>query len=165
MPRIFAVVVLFMLCVSSAVSQTQSADPRLMSDADYKTLLSQVETALPKWKTALKNIDPEKSSQVSYAVGKLIIQSRDTGLTEIEYIPSFAASQRQKRTVYGELAISRFLESLYDSVEEEVAAEAVGNVTLSHLENYAPELSTFQMRLYADAMARAQLLEKGTCLH
>jgi hypothetical protein len=46
------------------MSQTKSTDLRLMSDADYKTLLSQVETALPKWETALKNTDPEKNSQV-----------------------------------------------------------------------------------------------------
>jgi hypothetical protein len=163
MPRFLAVVVLFLLCVPNAVSQTKSADPRLMSDADYKTLLSKIETDLPKLEAALKNIDPAKNSQISYSLGQMIVQNRDAGLMEIENIWPFAASERQKRTVYGELALSNFLQSLFESVAEEVAAEAIENVTLSHLENYAPELSTFQARLSADALARVKLLEKGIC--
>ena len=134
-----------------------------MSDADYKTFLSQVETALSKWEMALKNIDPANNSQVPYAAGKMMVQGRDIGLTEIESVWPFVASQRQKRTVYGELVISNFLESLFNSMYEVVDAEALSTVTLSNLEKYAPDLSTFQARLNADAMARVQLLEKGTC--
>lgn len=163
MPRIFAVVVLSLLCIPSAIAQ--SADLKLMSDADYKTILSRIETDLPKLEAALKNIDPARNSQISYSLGEMIVQNRDTGLIEIENIWPFAASERQKRTVYGELALSAFLRSLFDSIGEEVVAEAIGNITLSHLENYAPELSTFQARLGADAMARVKLLEKGTCPH
>lgn len=94
---------------------------------------------------------------------KMIVQNRDMALMETGNIWPFAASERQKRTVYGELALSNFLQSLFESIAEEVASEAIENVALSHLENYAPELSTFQARLSADAMARVQLLEKGTC--
>jgi hypothetical protein len=87
--------VLFLLCVSSAVSQTQSTDPRLMSDADYKTFLSQVETALPKWETELKGIDLEKVPQLPYPVGKSIADSQTIGLMEIGNIRTFIHSQRQ----------------------------------------------------------------------
>lgn len=92
-----------------------------------------------------------------------MVQGRDIGLTEIENIWPFVASERQKRTVYGELALSNFLESLFNSMYEVVDAETLSNVTLSSLEKYAPELSTFQARLGADAMARVKMLEKGTC--
>ena len=44
-----------------------------------------------------------------------------------------------------------------------VGAEAIGNVTLSNLEKYAPAVSVLQARLGNDAMARVALLEKGTC--
>ena len=48
------------LCTFGIVSQAQSNDNRLMTDADYKTFLSQVEAVLPKWETALKGIDLER---------------------------------------------------------------------------------------------------------
>jgi len=165
MPRIFAVVALFLLCVSSAVSQSQPADLRLMSDADYKAFLSQVETALPKWETDLKNIDLEKVPQLPYPVGKSIADSQTVGLMEIDNIRTFIHSQRQRRTVYGELALKGFLDSLFDVGEEIVWREAIEGVTLTSIEKYGPELSSLNMRLATDAMARVQLLEKGTCPH
>jgi hypothetical protein len=163
MPKIFAVVTLFLLCVSSAVSQTQSADPRLMSDADYKVFLSKVEAELPKWETELKGINLEKAPQLPYPVGKSIADSQTVGLMEIDNIRTAIHSQRQKRTVYGELAIKGCLDSLFDMAEEIVWSESIEGVTLTSLEKYGPELSTLNMRLATDAMARVQLLEKGTC--
>ncbi len=162
MPRILAFA-FFVLSVSGVSSQTKSADLRLISDADYKTILSKIETDLPKMEAALKDIDPATNSQISYSSGQMIVQNRDTGLIEINNLWLFTASERKKRTVYGELALSAFLHSLFESIGEEVAMEAIGNVTLSRIENYAPEVSTVQAHLEADAMARVQLLEKGTC--
>jgi hypothetical protein len=163
MSRIFAVVALFLLCVSNSVSQTPSSNPRLMSDADYKTFLSQVETALPMWESDLKNIDLEKVPQLPYPVGKSIADSKTVGLMEIDNIRTLIHSQRVKRTVYGELALKGCLDSLYDMAEEIVWSEAIEGVTLTSLEKYGPELSTLNMRLATDAMARVQLLEKGAC--
>jgi hypothetical protein len=163
MPKIFALVALFLLCVSSAVSQTQPADLRLMSDADYKAFLSQVETALPKWETDLKNIDLGKVPQLPYSLGKSITNSQTVGLMEIDNIRTLIHSQREKRTVYGELALKGCLDSLYDMAEEIVWNETIMGVTLTSLEKYGPELSTLTMRIATDAMARVQLLEKGTC--
>jgi len=134
-----------------------------MSDADYKTFLSQVETALPMWESDLKNIDLEKVPQLPYPVGKSIADSKTVGLMEIDNIRTLIHSQRVKRTVYGELALKGCLDSLYDMAEEIVWSEAIEGVTLTSLEKYGPELSTLNMRLATDAMARVQLLEKGAC--
>jgi hypothetical protein len=82
---------------------------------------------------------------------------------QIDSIRSFIARQRLKRTVYGELALKGFLDSLFDVGEEIVWREVIGGVTLTSLEKYAPELSKLNIRLATDAMARVELLEKSTC--
>ena len=163
MSKNVALVAFFLFCASGAMGQTQSADPRLMSDADYKAFLSQVETVLPKWEAALKGIDLEKVPQLPYSVGKTIADSQTVGLTEIDNIRLYITMQRRKRTVYGELALKGFLDSLFDMGEEIVWREAVMNITLTSLEKYGPELSALAMRITTDAMERVDLLEKGTC--
>lgn len=157
------VVMLLLLGGFDTISHAQTVDTRLMSDADYKGFLLQVKTSLPKWETALKNIDPEKSPQISYAIGKVAVQNRDVGLMEIGYIRTYVAKLQTKRTVTGELALSGFLMSLYDSMNEEVGWEAIANVTLSDIEKYAPELSALNIHIGNDVRARVALLEKGTC--
>ena len=65
-----ALLVLLMSAAVSAQSSTGShthvTDERLMTDADYKIFLLQVEAVLPKWETQLKSIDLEKVPQISY---------------------------------------------------------------------------------------------------
>jgi len=138
-------------------------DKRLMSDADFTTFLLQVDSALPKWETALKNIEPEKDSQISYALGKMIVENRDIGLMDIGNIRTRVAKLRVKRTVSDELVLSLSLQTLSDSIEEEVGVEAVANMTLSDLEKFAPELTTLRLRIVNDVIARVALLEKSTC--
>jgi hypothetical protein len=163
MPRIFIVVIFFLLPFYSAESQTKSADTRLMSDADYKTFLSQVEAGLSKWETMLKGIDPEKIPQISYSRGKSFLDQRNLGLIEIGNIHLFISEQRIKRTVYGELALKGFLDSLFDVGEEIVWEEDFSGLHLTTLEKYAPELGAFSARISTDAMARVELLEKNAC--
>jgi hypothetical protein len=134
-----------------------------MTDADYKTFLSQVEAVLPKWETALKGIDLERVPRLSYSVGKSIADSQTVGLTEIDNIRTFIFMQRRKRTVYGELALKGFLDSLFEMGDEIVWREAIMGLNLTGLEKCAPELSALAMRITNDAMARVEQLEKGTC--
>jgi hypothetical protein len=150
------------LCATFATAQTKSNN-RLMSDADYKAFLLQVEAALPKWETALKNIDPEKDPQISYSQGKLIVNERNLGLTEVGNIRVFVAKQRVKRTVYGELGLKGFLQSLYDVMDSIVNIEEAAGLTLSSLEKYSPELSVLLIRIGNDVLARVELLENGAC--
>ena len=150
------------LCATFATAQTNSNN-RLMSDADYKAFLLQVEAALPKWETALKNIDPEKDPQISYSQGKLIVNERNLGLTEVGNIRVFVAKQRVKRTVYGELGLKGFLQSLYDVMDSIVNIEEAAGLTLSSLEKYSPELSVLLIRIGNDVLARVELLENGAC--
>ena len=138
MPKILFVALFVFLSVSSAVCQTQSADIKTMSDADYKTFLLQVEAALPKWETSFKSINLDKTPNLSYSVGKSIADSQIVALTEIDNLHTFIHFQQRKRTVYGELA-------------------------LSDLEKYGPQMSVFSARVGFDAMERVRLLEKGTC--
>ena len=154
---------LFLLCASSALSQAQPSDSKLMSDADYKVFLSRIETDLPKWEAAYKSIDLEKAPQLSYSAGKSIADFQTVGLTEIDNIRTFIYMQRRKRTVQGELALMMFLNSLFDEGEEIVSREVLAGVTLSNLETYAPEMSTFSKDLFVDIQERVALLEKGVC--
>ena len=146
----------------STRSQDRVSDKGL-SDADYKIFLSQVELVLPKWETALKNIDPENDERISYSLGKSIVDKRDLGLTEVGNIRLYVAKQRVKRTVSGELALFEFLQSLYDLMGDVVGLEVAAGLTLSSLEKCAPELGALSGRIGNDVYARVALLEKGVC--
>jgi hypothetical protein len=156
-------VFIVLLCAFCAVGHAQAKDKRLMTDADFKAFLLQVEAALPKWETALKNIDLEKVPQISYSRGKSIADQRDLGLMEIGNIRVTVARLRVKRTVSGELALLGFMQSLFDIGEEIVWEEDFSGLTLTSLEKYAPELSALEIRIGNDVYARIALLEKGTC--
>jgi hypothetical protein len=93
----------------------------------------------------------------------LIVDQRDLGLREIGYIRDYIARQTVKRTVSGELALSGFLQSLFDIGEEIVWMEDFSGLTLTHLEKDAPELSELVIRIGNDVNARVALLEKKTC--
>lgn len=152
-----------LLCASRVVSQSQINDKRLMTDADYKTFLLQVEAEIPKWETALKNIDPETDARIPYALGKSIVENRNIGLMDIDRIHTKVAKLRVKRTVSDELGLSLSLQSIFDSIEDEVNIEAIANLAHSDLEKLAPELTTLRLRILNDVIARVALLEKGTC--
>jgi hypothetical protein len=141
----------------------QASDNKLMTDADYRAFLLRVEVALPIWETALKGIDPEKDSRISYALGKAIVDEKNLSLIEVGNVRQFVAKQRVKRTVYGELALHGFLESLYSAMGDLVTLEIAGGLTLSNLEKYAPEIGALTGSIANDVFARVALLEKGTC--
>jgi hypothetical protein len=154
--------IIVLLFALSAGSQAQTTAERLMTDADYRAFLLQVETALPKWETALKNIDPEKDPRISFSLSKSIVDERDAGLMEVGNIRLSVVNQRVKHTVLGEVALSGFIRSLYDVMGDEVHLEDAAGLTLSSLEKYAPELSALSIRIGNDVFARVELLEQGT---
>jgi hypothetical protein len=141
----------------------QSNDPRLMSDADYKIFLAQVEAALPKWETDLRAITPETDSAIPYSMGKLIVGHRDEGLTTVDGIRRFVARLQAKRTVYGELSLEIFLKQLYDLMNEIETLENASGAAPNIFEKNAPELGALYARIQNDALVRVALLEKGTC--
>ena len=148
---------------SIARSQDQVSDKSLMTDAAFKVFLFQVEAALPKWETQLMSIDLEKVPQISYSRGKSIIGQRDLGLMEISNIRVYLAKLQAKRTVSGELALSGFMQSLFDIGEEIVWEEDFSGLTLTGLEKYAPQFSALEIRILNDVNARVTLLEKSAC--
>ena len=134
-----------------------------MSDAEYRTVLAQIEAILPKWEASLWNIDPGKDERISYTLGQAIVQERDLSLTEVGNIRTYVAAQRVKHTVSGELALAGFLESLFDLMADETILEGGNGLRLASLDNYAFGLSALEIRVKNDAMARVDLLEKGAC--
>jgi hypothetical protein len=138
----------------------QAADSKLMTDANYKAFLTEVEDSLPKWETQLKNINLDSVPQITYSRGKSIADSRELGMREIGYIRTFVAQQRVKLTVHGELALSGFMQSLYGISGEIIWEEVSGGLTLTSLDKLAPEWSEFEIRIQNDAMERVSLLEK-----
>jgi hypothetical protein len=153
------VVLLLLLCVFGSVSQAQVKGDKLITDAEYKTFLFHLEAELPKWENALKSIDPEQDSKISYLLGKSIVTSRNVGLLGIGNIRHFVAKQRVKRTVYGELALHYFLTSVYDAMNSVVSLEVAGGLTLSNLEKYAPDISAVSAQIGVDVFARVAMLE------
>ena len=129
------------ICLSA---QTQQSDTRLMNSSDYKKLLEQVRLQAPKWEASLKSIDPAKAN-VSYAVGKQIVDWRDLGLKEVAWSEKYAEKEMTRHTVSGELGLRGFLQAV------------------SGLDKFAPELSSMNIGLGNDLIARVELLEKGVC--
>ena len=163
MRRNLTVVGFLLLCVPCALSQPKSTDVRLMSDTDYKSLLLQIETELPRLEVMLKNINDNTVSQISYSAGKSILDQRNVGLMQISDIRDFINMQRRKRTTYGELALKGFLDSLFNAELQIMWSESANGLTLSDFDKYAPQMDAFSARIGIDALARVQLLEKGTC--
>jgi hypothetical protein len=93
----------------------------------------------------------------------MIVENRDIGLMDIGNIRTRVAKLRVKRTVSDELSLSLSLQSIFDSIEDEVNIEAIANLTNSDIEKFAPELTTLRLRILNDVVARVALLEKGTC--
>jgi hypothetical protein len=146
-----------------AQQSLQQSDTRLMTDAEYRVLLTQIEAILPKWETLLKSIDPEKSPQISYFQGKLLVDERDLGLMEVGNIRVAIAETRRKRTIRGELALQGGLEVLSNAGQQIVDAEDAGASNLTDLLKYVPESDTLSTRVLNDALARVEILEKGAC--
>jgi hypothetical protein len=166
MRRFFLVACLAVIAGFPAVIPAQQPlqpDARLMSDAEYRAILTQIEATLPKWETLLKGIDPEKSPQIPYFQGKLLVDKRDLGLMEIGNIRVAIAETRRKRTIRGELALQGGLEVLSNVGGQIVDLEDAGASNLADLLKYEPESETLSNRVLNDALARVELLEKGTC--
>jgi hypothetical protein len=159
----FAALLILLLCAFCAVSQAQANDKSLMTDAEYKSFLLQIEAVLPKEETALRSIDLEKDPQISYSQGKSIADKRDLCLRQIDGISRFIAMQRNKHTVYGELALKELLDTLFGVKEEMMFEGAFNEQPLTRVQKDANELSALIARLRDDAMERVKLLEKGTC--
>jgi hypothetical protein len=156
------ILTLVLICGLGA-TQADATDGRLMTDAEYKSLLGEVDSKLPVWEAALKKIDPAKST-VSYSVGEEIVKYRDVGLMEIGYARQFAAKQRVKRSVSGELALEGFLRGIHDSLDSMIVTDISAGVSISSaLDAFAPQIRDLEMSLANDVTARIELLEKGTC--
>jgi hypothetical protein len=151
---------LFLFAIS--LTQARATDDRLMTDAEYKSFLGEVEIKLPEWAAALRKIDPAKTS-ASYTEGKDIMDYRSLALREIDYVRQSLAKQRAKHTVSGELSLDAFLRGVYDAMSSVVAMEVASGITASNLESYFAEIGKLNGRIGNDVQARVELLEKGTC--
>jgi len=130
-----------------------------MNDAEIKLLMGQVEDLLPVFEGELNGIDLDKNPQMTYSTGKWIADRKAIALTEVGNIRVLAAKLKVKRTVYGELALKEFLDSLFDAGEEIVWQEDFAHLSLTHLEKRAPELGASIAHVSNDLNARVLLLE------
>ena len=164
MRRILMPIVLFLLCLTNAGSQTQKTDSRLMTDAQYKVFLSQVGAVLPRLEAAFQNLKPENDPKISYSISQIITENRLVGLMQIDDIRTEIKEQKQKRTVSGEVTLNSFVQELYESMSSELAVESMDtNLPPSHFERFVPEMSSIGVRIGNDSIARVQLLESHTC--
>lgn len=161
--KIAHILLLVFLSGLGDATKTYAADARLMTDAEYKSFLSEVDSKLPVWEAALKKVDPAKSD-ASYAVGEKVVQFRDLGLMQVGYARQFVAKQRIKRTVSGDLALEGFLRGIFDSMDSMMITEVSAGVTISaDLDAFAPQISKLEISISNGVTARVKLLEKGTC--
>jgi hypothetical protein len=152
-----------LICMFSGTSQAQINNQAVMTNADYNTFLTRLEAALPQWESALNKIEPEKAPEVSYSMGKSIVNSRDYSLTNVTSIREFVAKQRAKRTVSGEFSIYVSLNSLFSGISSVGALQQVAGMNSYRIMNYLPEVASFYSSLGFDVSARVELLENGQC--
>jgi len=153
-----------LICSSFAIGQTQTSDKRLISDADFRTVLSQVETTLSALEAQLKGIDLDKAPQISYSRGKSIEAQRELGLMEIDIIRKDVSKLQVKRTVSGELTLEESLDTFFNSIASWDSAEDFCNLT--HLDDSAKvglAAGMLVTRIENDVQARVEMLEKGGC--
>jgi hypothetical protein len=157
------ILLLVLLSGLGAATHAYANNGRLMTAAEYKRFLIEVDVKLPVWEAALKKVDPAKSD-ISYAVGAQVVQNRDIGLMQVEYARQWAFKQHMKRTVSGEHALEAFLRGIYDAMEAMAITEIAAGVTISaELDVFAPAISKLDITLANDVTARIELLEKGSC--
>jgi hypothetical protein len=155
-----AVALFAFVLILSASSQAQSTtDNRLLSDAEYRALLNQLDAHFPEWERALQSIDPAKNN-VSYAVGRNIVRYRDLALMEVKNARYYVQQERAKRRISRELGLQLFLQSVFDSMETIIVEDPTIDVPL---EKYAPKMSELISKLGNDTIARVELLEKAAC--
>jgi hypothetical protein len=156
--------VIMLICSCFATAQTQASDKRLMSDADFRTILNQVEAILSKLETQLKGIDLDKVPQISYSRGKSIEAQRDIGLILIDTARKQVSKLRVKRSASGELVLEDVLNTLFWSVAEWESAEDFASLT--HYDDSVKaglDAGMLITRIENDVEARVEMLEKGVC--
>jgi hypothetical protein len=156
--------VAMLICSSFATAQTQVSDKRLISDADFRIVLNQVEVILSILETQLKGIDLEKVPQISYSRGKSIEAQRDLGMMEIDIIRKEASKLRGKRSVSGELALEESLDTFFYSIAQWESANDFSS--LVHFDDSAKaglDAGILVTRIGNDVQARVEMLEKGNC--
>jgi hypothetical protein len=142
------------------MAQTKRGD-RLMSDAEYKTFLDDVEAKLPSWEAALKRFDPAKSN-MSYAVGDEFVKRRDLALRQIDWIRTWIQKERSHRRVSQEHALEGFMQGVFDEMEYILVVWAGPSVNV-RLEDFGREMGRLIGKVRNDVIARIELLEKGSC--
>ncbi len=153
-----------LICSSFAAAQTQMSDKRLLSDSDFRAVLSQVETTLTSWETQLKGIDLDKAPQISYSRGKSIEAQRDFGLMEIDIIRKEVSKLRVKRSASGELALEESLDTFFDSTALWESTDDFAS--LVHFDDSVKaglDAGMLVTRIGNDVQARVEMLEKGAC--
>jgi len=156
--------VAMLICSSFAAAQTEISDKRLMSDADFRTVVKQVETTLTALETQFKGIDLDKVPQISYSRGKSIEAQRDLGLMEIDIVRKEVLKLRVKRSVSGELALEKSLDTLFYSTALWESADDFRS--LAHFDDSVRaglDAGMLVTRIGNDVQARVEMLEKGTC--
>lgn len=152
-------IIFVFLWVFSVIAGAQTKDGRLMTDTEYKSLLSEVDAKLPEWRDAFKRIDPAKTN-LPYALGQKLVLYRDIGLMQVDGATNQTKQELVKHSVTRELRLHAFLQGIYDSMQAMLVYDPYLDL---RVEKYAPELGGFIGKIASDSDARVELLEKGTC--
>jgi hypothetical protein len=157
-PLVFALFIF----LGSTVAPAQSRNTQLMTPAEYKDFIDTVELELPGLESALKSVDPAKTS-ASYAAGTQIVQFRDLSLKQIGWAREYVVQERAQHTVSGEFALEGFIRGIFDNLDTIGQLESAVGVSPAIVDKYAPELSPLMIRISNDLTRRIELLEKGKC--
>ena len=157
-----SLILTIIIALGTTVASAQSDNTPLMTPADYKHFLDTVEHTLPGVESALRTIDPAKTS-ASYATGTQIVRFRDLTLKQIGWALEVVAKERAKHTVSGEFALQGFLRGVFDNLDTIGQFELPVGVNTTSTDKYAPVLSSIVIRISNDLARRIELLEKGTC--
>jgi len=121
-----------------------------------------MEVDLQTWEPLLLHIDPAKGDP-SYSAGKLIEQNKAIALLELSNTRNYIGRERNRRSIYGQLALGQFVETLSGQFYILAEEGAFNDLSVETVSSYAAEISSIQKPLMEDAMNRVQKLEAGPC--
>jgi len=163
------VLALAMLCSITVMAQSKP-DKRLMTEQEYSRYLDRLERVLPRWEKELRRIDAEKIPDISYSLGKAVMDFQNLGVIEMRTLQTEINQERIGRKVSRELGMATQLGGIYDTfgnqgqLLEESGAQAPGvKLWLADTIPLFKEIGEYRIPLMNDVQARVEQLEARSC--
>jgi hypothetical protein len=155
-----------LIFVAFCGSAADVKDQRLMSNVEYIAYLDRLSLVLPRWGERIKQIDAAKLPNISYSLGKSVMDQRSLALTELGHLRVWIDQDRTSPKVSRQLAISNGLGSIYDgfgALSEMLVGVPQANSWFKDLDSLYAEIGGFRIALMNHVLAGVEKLEAKGC--